>query len=131
MARLTALTGRLTGDHHTTDALQLMLHLAALAEHLAHLRQAQQRLHQARAARKAADGRRRSEDHHSTLGSQGSPGWQSLRSRPPLGKQQPDSRNWECQRWFLGAIPGKERVERLAFGGKVDRPAGEPIKQLP
>jgi hypothetical protein len=54
MARLIAVTGRLTGDHDTAAALQLMLHLAALAEHLADLRQTQHRLHQVRDARHAA-----------------------------------------------------------------------------
>jgi hypothetical protein len=55
MARLIAVTGRLTGDLDTTAALWLTYHLAALAEHLADLRQTQQRLHQARDARHAAD----------------------------------------------------------------------------
>jgi hypothetical protein len=54
MSRLIAATGRLTGDHDTTAALRLVLHLAALAEHLADLRSAQHRLHQARDARHAA-----------------------------------------------------------------------------
>jgi hypothetical protein len=38
MARLVAVMGRLTGDSDTAAALQLVLHLAALAEHLADLR---------------------------------------------------------------------------------------------
>jgi hypothetical protein len=54
MARLIAATGRLTGDHDTTAALWLIYHLAALADHLADLRQTQQRLHQVRDARYAA-----------------------------------------------------------------------------
>jgi hypothetical protein len=41
MVRLIAITGRLTGDHDTTAALWLIYHLAALAEHLADLRQVQ------------------------------------------------------------------------------------------
>jgi hypothetical protein len=55
MSRLIAIMGRLTGDHDTTAALQLVLQLAALAEHLADLRDSQQRLHQVRDARQAAD----------------------------------------------------------------------------
>jgi hypothetical protein len=54
MSRLIATTGRLTSDHRTTAALHLVLHLSALAEHLADLRDAQGRFHQARDARHAA-----------------------------------------------------------------------------
>jgi hypothetical protein len=54
MARLIAVVGRLTGDHDTAAALFLIYHMAALAEHLADLREVQQRLHQVRDARHAA-----------------------------------------------------------------------------
>jgi hypothetical protein len=54
MARLIAVVGRLTGDHDTVAALFLIYHMAALAEHLADLRETQQRLHQVRDARHAA-----------------------------------------------------------------------------
>jgi hypothetical protein len=54
MARLIAVVGRLTGDHDTAAALFLLYHMAALAEHLADLRETQQRLHQVRDARHAA-----------------------------------------------------------------------------
>jgi hypothetical protein len=54
MARLVAITGRLTDDHDTTAALWLIYHLAALADYLADLRQTQQRLHQVRDACHAA-----------------------------------------------------------------------------
>jgi hypothetical protein len=54
MARLISIMGRLTGHHDTTTFLQLVYQLAALAEHLADLRQSQDRLHQVRDARRAA-----------------------------------------------------------------------------
>ena len=54
MARLIAVVGRLTGEHDTAAALFLLYNLAALAEHLADLRQTQQQLHQVRDARYAA-----------------------------------------------------------------------------
>jgi hypothetical protein len=54
MSRLISVMGRLTGDQDAVAALQLMLHLAALGEHLADLRHHQQRLHQVRDARHAA-----------------------------------------------------------------------------
>lgn len=54
MARLIAVVGRLTGDRDTAAALLLLYHLAALAEHVADLRETQQRLHQVRDARYAA-----------------------------------------------------------------------------
>lgn len=54
MARLIAVMGRLTGDQDTAAALQLVLQMSMLADNLADLRDAQQRLHQARAARHAA-----------------------------------------------------------------------------
>lgn len=54
MSRLIAVAGRLTGDRDTAAALVLIYHLAALAEHVADLREAQQRYHQARDARHAA-----------------------------------------------------------------------------
>ncbi len=55
LARLIAVMGRLTGDNDTAAALQLVLQLSMLADNLADLREAQDRLHQARAARRAAD----------------------------------------------------------------------------
>ncbi|GGM86402.1 relaxase/mobilization nuclease domain-containing protein [Dactylosporangium sucinum] len=54
LARIVATTGRLTGDRDTAAALQLLAQLAKFADNLADLREAQQRLHQARAARHAA-----------------------------------------------------------------------------
>jgi hypothetical protein len=54
VARLVALTGRAARDE-TTQVLALVANLAALAEAVAQLRQAQQRLAQASAARTAAD----------------------------------------------------------------------------
>jgi hypothetical protein len=54
MARLIAVMGTLSRDRDTLAALHLVLTLAALAESLADLRGAQDRLHQARAARHAA-----------------------------------------------------------------------------
>jgi hypothetical protein len=53
-ARLIGVMGTLSRDRDTVAALHLVLTLAALAESLADLREAQQRLHQARAARHAA-----------------------------------------------------------------------------
>lgn len=54
MARLVALMGVISGDRDTAAALHLIYTFAALAENLADLREAQQRLHQARDARAAA-----------------------------------------------------------------------------
>jgi hypothetical protein len=50
-ARLIALMGVISDDKDAADALRLIYTLAAMAEHLADLRESQQRLHQARAAR--------------------------------------------------------------------------------
>jgi hypothetical protein len=55
ISRLIFVMGRLTGDHDTAIALQLVLQMSILADTLADLREAQQRLHQARAARQAAE----------------------------------------------------------------------------
>ncbi|MEU3457209.1 relaxase [Micromonospora sp. NPDC006766] len=54
MARLVALMGRISGDEDAVAALALVMDLARLADALEGLRQAQQRLHQAEAARAAA-----------------------------------------------------------------------------
>lgn len=54
MARLIAVMGALSRDQDTVAALHLTYVLAALAETLADLREAQHRLHQARAAQHAA-----------------------------------------------------------------------------
>lgn len=54
MGRLIAIVGRLTDDHDTAAVLLLIHHLAAVAGHLANLRETQQRLHQVRDARFAA-----------------------------------------------------------------------------
>jgi hypothetical protein len=54
MARLVTLMGEISGDQATAEAMRLVLELAALAETLAELREARQRLHQADAARAAA-----------------------------------------------------------------------------
>jgi hypothetical protein len=55
IARLISVMGRLTNDHDTATALQLVLQMSILADTLADLREAQQRLHQAHAARHAAE----------------------------------------------------------------------------
>ncbi|MEU8164908.1 relaxase [Micromonospora sp. NPDC049004] len=55
MSRLIALLGRISGDDDTVAALALVTDLARLADTLEQLRSAQQRLHQAEAARSAAD----------------------------------------------------------------------------
>ncbi|GAB3849458.1 hypothetical protein GCM10029963_33880 [Micromonospora andamanensis] len=55
MSRLIAATGRLTSENDTAAALQLILRISMIADNLANLREAQDRLHQARAARQAAD----------------------------------------------------------------------------
>lgn len=55
MARLIGVMGTLSRDRDTVAALRLVYTLAALAEHLADLREVQDRLHQARAARRAAE----------------------------------------------------------------------------
>jgi len=55
LARLIAATGRLTSTDDTTAALELVLQIAALADTLADLRRAQQRLHQARDALRCAE----------------------------------------------------------------------------
>lgn len=54
MSRLVSLMGRVSGDDDALAALRLVLKLATLADTLGHLRDAQQRLHQAQAARNAA-----------------------------------------------------------------------------
>jgi hypothetical protein len=54
MSRLVSLMGRASGNEDTLAALRLVLDLAALGDTLARLREAQQRLHQAEAARDAA-----------------------------------------------------------------------------
>ncbi|MGC4903935.1 relaxase [Micromonospora echinospora] len=54
MSRLVALMGRITGDDDAIAALALVMDLARLADTLEQLRTAQQRLHQAEAARAAA-----------------------------------------------------------------------------
>jgi hypothetical protein len=55
MSRLIYVMGRVSGDHDTYAALALVLKLARLGDTLAWLREAQQRFHQAEAARAAAD----------------------------------------------------------------------------
>ncbi|MFI2712169.1 relaxase [Micromonospora sp. NPDC018662] len=55
MSRLVALMGRISGDDDTIAALALVMDLARLADTLEQLRKAQQRLHQAEAARAAAE----------------------------------------------------------------------------
>lgn len=54
MARLIAVVGRLSSDRDFAAVLFMIHHMVALAEHLADLRETQQRLHQARDARRAA-----------------------------------------------------------------------------
>ena len=54
MARLVTLMGVISGDEDTAAALRLVYTLAAFAEHLADIRETQQCLHQAQAARTAA-----------------------------------------------------------------------------
>ncbi|MFC0100065.1 relaxase [Micromonospora marina] len=55
MSRLVALMGRISGDDDAMAALALVTDLARLADTVEQLRTAQQRLHQAEAARAAAD----------------------------------------------------------------------------
>jgi hypothetical protein len=55
ISRLIFVMGRLTHDQDTAIALQLVLQMSILADTLADLREAQQRLHQARSARHAAE----------------------------------------------------------------------------
>lgn len=55
LSRLIAVMGRLTDDHDTAAALQLVLQIAMFAENLADLRESQNRLHQARSARRTAE----------------------------------------------------------------------------
>jgi hypothetical protein len=55
LSRLIAVMGRLTSDDDTAAALQLVLQMSVLADNLADLRESQQRLHQARAARHTAN----------------------------------------------------------------------------
>ncbi|WP_347405066.1 relaxase/mobilization nuclease domain-containing protein [Micromonospora sp. WMMD1082] len=55
MSRLISTVGRLTGEDDTAAALQLVLRISMIADNLARLREAQGRLHQARAARQAAE----------------------------------------------------------------------------
>lgn len=55
MSRLVALMGRISGDDDVIAALALVMDLARLADTLEQLRNARQRLHQAEAARVAAD----------------------------------------------------------------------------
>ena len=64
MSRLIASVRRLPAQDEEAAALQLVLHISMIAEHVAEpwrlrLREGQQRLHQARAARQAADQLRR------------------------------------------------------------------------
>lgn len=54
LSRLLALAGRISGGDDALAAAKLVVDLAALAESLAELREAQHRIHQARAARQAA-----------------------------------------------------------------------------
>ncbi|GGM64876.1 hypothetical protein ACFFX1_54110 [Dactylosporangium sucinum] len=54
LSRLIAVAGRITGDRDTAAALHLVLQLSRFADSLADLREAQQRLHQARTARQTA-----------------------------------------------------------------------------
>jgi hypothetical protein len=54
MSRLVYLMGRISGDEDTYTVLALVLDLARLSDTLAWLREAQQRYHQAQAARQAA-----------------------------------------------------------------------------
>ncbi|GAA4733861.1 mobilization protein [Phytohabitans rumicis] len=70
MSRLIAVVGRLTDDHDTAAALQLVLQMAMLADNLADLRESQQRFHQARAARLAADQLRTIKGRPTTVGHQ-------------------------------------------------------------
>ncbi|MFF5217852.1 relaxase [Micromonospora sp. NPDC000442] len=55
MSRLVALMGRISGDEDTVAALALMMDLSRFADTIEQLRRAQQRLHQAEAARTAAE----------------------------------------------------------------------------
>jgi hypothetical protein len=84
MARLIAVLGTVSRDRDTLAALHLIYTLAALAESLADLREAQARLSQARAARHAAGQLRRYQPPAGTAGTR-TPGMRA--ARPPV----PDS----------------------------------------
>ncbi|GGM63171.1 hypothetical protein GCM10011608_55540 [Micromonospora sonchi] len=55
MSRLISTVGRLTNEDDAVAALQLVLRLSMIADNLANLRDAQKRIHQAQAARQAAE----------------------------------------------------------------------------
>nr|WP_230416933.1 relaxase/mobilization nuclease domain-containing protein [Micromonospora tarapacensis] len=59
MSRLISTVGRLTSDDDTAAALQLVLRMSMIADNVATLREAQDRIHQARAARIVAERLRR------------------------------------------------------------------------
>jgi hypothetical protein len=71
LSRLVHLMGRLSGDKDTSAMLVLLLELARLADALESLRHAQQRVHQAEAARRAAESLRAAAGN--TTGRLGSP----------------------------------------------------------
>lgn len=81
MARLIGLMGALSRDRDTLAALHLIYTLAALAESLADLREAQDRVHQARAARHAAAQLRA---YHLPTGPPGPPTGGPAPVRPPV-----------------------------------------------
>ena len=82
MARLIAVMGTVSRDRDTLAALHLIYTLAALAESLADLREAQERLHQARAARHAAGQLRRYQRPAGTAGAR-LPGARAARTPVP------------------------------------------------
>jgi hypothetical protein len=81
VARLIGVMGALSRDRDTLAALHLVYMLAALAESLADLREAQDRLHQARAARHAA-GQLRA--YHPPIGTAGTGTAGTPVARPPV-----------------------------------------------
>ncbi len=81
MARLIAVIGAVSRDRDTVAALRLVFNLAALAESLADLRDAQDHLHQARAARHAAEHLRAYQPPTASAGAR-SPGARA--ARPPV-----------------------------------------------
>jgi hypothetical protein len=82
MARLIAVIGEVSRDRDTLAALHLVYTLAALAESLADLREAQARLSQARAARHAAGQLRQYQRPAGTAGAR-TPGTRAARTPVP------------------------------------------------
>jgi hypothetical protein len=90
MGRLIGVMGAVSRDRDTLAALHLIYTLAGFAESLADLREAQDRLHQARAARHAA-GQFRAY-HHPPAGTTGTSTASTRSVRPPVPDPMPPQR---------------------------------------